>query len=216
MSCTLDRVDEGAIDRTWQSVREAIKKQYKLTDAEIDATLAGFAAEVGRNKQALGTDLRQCGSVRINRLVSLLMVGVLLVALVVNVMLIRRDTPALWNTFEWLNLVLTFMTVFQLRHIVRLLLKLAWHGFGSNTRVLLVITLITLGANSLLNYYKFGGSRTVLVTLLGVLVATTLVRLYAVTQAVVHPESAVFVAAASALDRSLTRRKIRAIHNLLG
>lgn len=202
------------------SVREGIKTNFEMTDAELDAMLsqAGRSAGAGvawASDRALG-DLSQCRSVKANRIASFGNLGVSTAAAVVIILAIVRggDAPHLYGLLQVLGYAGVAISLYQLRHTLSLLFKITWYGSGPNTRRMLVLAVLGAVISAGIARYKDLGEAQILVPLLGTLLLITVGRVYVLARGLQTPEAAYLVALTSTADRIMTRDKIAAARRL--
>ena len=215
--CKLDAysgADTVGVTKLFASLREAVKKNFGVSDAEIDEMLAqtGDRVAVGAaaaSNRAFG-DLSQCAAVKTNKVVGMLQIGVTGLVLATTAFLMWRGgrAPRVHRALEVLGALGVGLTAFQMRHALNLVSKVTWHGSGPNTRRMLVLTAVGAVVSVALAYFKDTAASVVVVSLLAAMAAVTAVKMYFMARAVSNPEATYLVAIASAVDRMLPHKKI--------
>jgi len=220
-ACTLDAYREEDVDQFLTSLRQALKQNLGVTDADIDTVLAQAGGNVGSGLSYTGArmfgDVSQCAAVKANRVAGIVEVGVLALVAAVTVYLMLKGgkSTGLYRALQMLSLAGTAITVFQLRHTANLTGKILWYGSGANTRRMLMLTVAGMMLSVALHSAKDAATAKVVVPLLGAMAGVTLTKLYFTVRSMQSPEGAHLVAFVSALDRMISNKKIKAAQGLL-
>lgn len=178
--CSLDRVQESDVTEVTASAGRTVRK---------------FRGKLG--------DVSGCSSVRENRAVASAHIAVHLATIACVVMLVAGwgDGDVVWQVLQVLLLTSTVLAAFYVRHALILAGKLAWHGFGASTRLLVALGATGFVAPFIIARIRGTASPAVVNSLLGTMAATSAMTIAVLASTLHSPESAYFTAVMSAANR---------------
>lgn len=188
-ACMLDELDDRALDDV------------------VDQATAMYG---GSNGAALG-DLTKCKAVKTNRIISIVSLVVQACLLVTIVFLLgyKGDNTYLTYQFKALIALAAVLMAVWLRNPISLVGRMAWFGSGANTKALIVLTFLLVAATSVMPYvrnWQMGN-----LCLLMFLAAVITSKIVFLSRLMAKPESTVFVAGSSALNRMASTKNIKKV-----
>lgn len=192
-----------------------------LTPADTRAEARAFLVASGLSLKTLreqradfarrfGVGTSSCGAVRANRVAIVANIVVVAASLAGAVSAARGGS---WEAPAGLGVLALLLTLFRMRDVIGLALKVAWYGYSAKTRALMAfstaISTVGVFATATLAYFRGSVSAGTVTALLYVTAALSAMKIAALYGELVNPETQLLVAVASAANRATDSRAVR-------